>query len=204
MPPRIASLLPSATEALFAMGLGDQVVAVSHACTVPEGAQARPAAVRTRVTETSDQAAIDAQVHELVEAGEPLYVVDEGVLHHVQPDLVVAQGTCQVCGAGPADVQAALMRIEPVDRPEVVSLHAHTLDEVIDGIRGLARRAGAPEAGERLARQLRARLDRVAPRRGHRGVVAFLEALKVALAMEISLSDRHVRQLNRRDVDGQG
>ncbi|MDX1612137.1 MAG: cobalamin-binding protein, partial [Candidatus Thermoplasmatota archaeon] len=131
MAQRIVSLLPSATETLHAMGLGERLVARSHACDAPPAVLELPAAMRTRVDTRLTGQALDEHVRALVEAGEPLYVVDEGVLHHVQPDAIICQETCDVCAAGPADVHAALMRIEPVDRPELIKLHAHDLESAL-------------------------------------------------------------------------
>lgn len=161
MSQRIVSLLPSATETLFAMGLGDRVVARSHACDQPPEALQLPAAMRTRVETDGTSREIDGQVQAMAQAEEPMYVVDEGVLHHVQPDLIVAQDTCQVCAAGPADVQAALMRIEPADRPEIVTLHAHGLEGVFEDMRTLGDAAGAPGAADGLIEGLRTRVEHV-------------------------------------------
>lgn len=158
---RIVSLLPSATETLFAMGLGDRVVARSHACDQPPEARELPAAMRARIEATGSSREIDGQVQAMVQGDEPMYVVDEGVLHHVQPDLIVAQDTCQVCAAGPADVQAALMRIEPVDRPEIVTLHAHGLESVFEDMLTLGRAAGVPETARGLVEGLRTRVEHV-------------------------------------------
>lgn len=161
MSQRIVSLLPSATETLFAMGLGDRVVATSHACDQPPEARDLPAAMRTRIETSGTSRQIDAQVQAVARSEEPMYVVDEGVFHHVQPDLIVAQDTCQVCAAGPADVQAALMRIEPTDRPEIVTLHAHGLDSVFEDMITLGQAAGAADAAQALVEGLRARVDHV-------------------------------------------
>lgn len=161
MSQRIVSLLPSATETLFAMGLGDRVVARSHACDQPPEACKLPAAMRTRIEAQGTSREIDGQVQAMVQAGEPMYVVDEGVLHHVQPDMIVAQDTCQVCAAGPADVHAALMRIEPADRPEIVTLHAHGLEGVFQDMLTLGEAAGAREVAEGLVEGLRTRVEHV-------------------------------------------
>lgn len=159
---RIASLVPGATETLFAIGLGDRVEAVSHACDFPGEATELPAATRVRIDVGGDSRAIDEAVGEAGEAGEPMYEVLGEVLHHARPELVVAQEACEVCGVTPVDVEAALARVEPADRPEVLALHPHTLEDVVEDVRRLGEAAGAPEPARALARELRERVDRVA------------------------------------------
>src|SRR5688500_11638601 len=94
---RIASLVPSATEMLFALGLGENIVAVTHECDYPEGARALPHLTRTVVPVGLDAAAIDAEVKRVVGEGRALYELDEERLAAVAPDLIVTQALCEVC-----------------------------------------------------------------------------------------------------------
>ena len=95
---RIVSLLPSATEALFALGLGDQVVAVTHECDYPPEAAALPIVTRSTLQLADKQSgAIDAAVSLAALEGRSLYSVDTGAILALQPDLVVAQDICDVC-----------------------------------------------------------------------------------------------------------
>src|ERR671925_555211 len=94
---RIVSLLPSATEILFLLGLGDRVVGVSHECDYPPEAEARPALVRPAVDPGLPSAELDAQVSARLRAGQGLYVLDEALLAELRPDLVVTQALCDVC-----------------------------------------------------------------------------------------------------------
>lgn len=164
VPDRIVSLLPAATEICFALGLGERVEATSHACDHPPAAAKLPSATRTRVDPDGASTEIDAAVREAVEADEPLYEVLEEVLHHAQPDLVITQDACSVCGVTPVDVEAAMARIEPVHRPEVLSLHPHTLEDVIEDVRRVGRATGATTEGAELADRLEARVDGVRER----------------------------------------
>lgn len=164
MAERIVSLVPAATETLFAVGAGEKVVAVSHACDHPPAADKLPEATRTRVDASEGSREIDRTVRGAREEGTPLYEVLEEVLHHAQPDLVVAQEACQVCGITPVDVEAALSRIEPVERPEVLAVHPHRLDDVLEDVGTLADNAGAPEGGQALVDELRERIDAVEDR----------------------------------------
>lgn len=158
---RIVSLVPATTETLFRLGAGDRVEAVSHACDTPPEAAELPSATRTRHDLEGSSREIDEAVRSAVDEGEPMFEVLQEVLHHAQPDLVFTQEACDVCGITPVDVEAAFARIEPVDRPEMVSLHPHTLSDVVDDVQRIAEAAGIPEAGAELAAELRERVQAV-------------------------------------------
>ncbi|MEX2253494.1 MAG: ABC transporter substrate-binding protein, partial [Thermoleophilaceae bacterium] len=156
---RIASLVPSATEMLFALGVGDSVVAVTHECDYPEQAALLPHLTRTVVPPGLSTAEIDAAVRERTERGEPLYELDEQRLDELVPDLIVTQAVCEVCAVSFDDVQAVAERLP--SRPEVISLDPATLGEVLGDVPRLAAAAGAEEAGERLVADCSERIDRV-------------------------------------------
>ena len=130
---RICSLLPSATEILFELGLGDSVVGVTHECDFPAEAAKRPALIRPRVDPTAAPAEIDRQVMELVARGESIYAVDAGLLASLHPDLIVTQDLCHVCAASPDDLATALTRLPKA--PQVLSLTPRRLRDVWDDIR---------------------------------------------------------------------
>lgn len=158
---RIASLVPAATEILFELGLGDRVTARSHACDHPEAVLELPAATRTRIETTGSSKEIDEAVRAQVASGEPMFQVLEEVLHHAEADLVIVQEACAVCGITPADVGGALSRIEPGDWPEILSLHPHTLEDVLDEVGRVADAAGQPRMGELVRKALAARIETV-------------------------------------------
>ena len=145
---RIASLVPSATEMLFALGLGDQVVAVTHECDYPPGAEQLPHLTRSVIPYDLDAAGIDRAVRERTGHGEALYELDEGLLEELYVDLIVTQAVCEVCAVSFDDVQAAAERLP--SRPQVISLDPSTIGEVLADVSRLAEAAGVPEAGERL------------------------------------------------------
>ena len=145
---RIASLVPSATEMLFALGLGDQVVAVTHECDYPPGAEQLPHLTRSVIPDDLDAAGIDRAVRERTGHGEALYELDEGLLEELYVDLIVTQAVCEVCAVSFDDVQAAAERLP--SRPQVISLDPSTIGEVLADVSRLAEAAGVPEAGERL------------------------------------------------------
>ena len=125
---RIVSLLPSATEMLFALGLDKEIVGVSHECDFPPNARTKPAVIHSRLPHDAPAAEIDRLVGEYVARGESLYAVDADLLETLQPDLIITQDLCHVCAASPDDLAAALARFER--RPEVLSLNPQDLGDV--------------------------------------------------------------------------
>ncbi len=156
---RIASLVPSATEALFALGLGDDVVAVTHECDHPAAAAHLPKLTASVIAEGLPPAEIDARVREVTGRGESLYRLDEDRLTALAPELIVTQALCAVCAVSLDDVRTVAGRIE--SRPAVISLDPETLAEVLDDLVRLAQATGDPGRGERLRTELGARLDTV-------------------------------------------
>jgi iron complex transport system substrate-binding protein len=156
---RIASLVPSATEALFSLGLGDQVVAVTHECDHPPEALVLPRLTRSVIPAGLEPREVDARVRELTGRGEALYELDEATLAELAPDLIVTQALCAVCAVSYDDVRVVSERLD--SRPEVISLDPGTLKEVLDDLIRLGEATGARQSGEVLAAQLQARLDRV-------------------------------------------
>lgn len=156
---RIASLVPSATETLFALGLGDQVVAVTHECDHPQEVRRLPRLTSSVIEDGLRPAAIDARVRELTGCGESLYGLDEPRLAGLAPDLIVTQALCAVCAVSVDDVRAVAARLP--GRPAVLSLDPVNLDEVLADAVELAAACDARPAGERLELDLRNRLERV-------------------------------------------
>jgi iron complex transport system substrate-binding protein len=156
---RIASLVPSATESLFALGLGDRVVAVTHECDYPAEALRLPRLTRSVIPEGLQPREIDTMVREVTGRGEPLYELDEGRLADVAPDLIVTQALCAVCAVSYEDVRAVAGRLP--SNPDVISLDPSSLSDVLDDLLRLAGATGGRERGQNLRADLQARLDRV-------------------------------------------
>jgi iron complex transport system substrate-binding protein len=154
---RVCSLLPSATEVLFALGCGDRVVGVTHECDFPEAAKEKPRLIRPRVDPQAAPREIDRQVRALVDAGQSLYGVDAELLIRLAPDLIVTQNLCHVCAASPEDLGAVLARM--VRSPNVLTLTPHTLEDVWRDVERVGDAVGERERGFELAAGLR---DRVA------------------------------------------
>lgn len=156
---RIASLVPSATEALFALGFGDSVVAVTHECDHPPAVTRLPRLTSSVIPADLPAAEIDARVREVIGRGDALYRLDEETLTALEPDLIVTQALCAVCAVSYDDVRAVAERLP--SRPRVLSLDPEALDEVFDDLVVLAEAAGDASRGEQLRAELRARLHRV-------------------------------------------
>jgi len=149
---RIVSLLPSATEALFALGLGDQVVAVTHECDYPPEVALLPIVTRSTLQlSEKESGAIDAEVSLAAMEGRSLYSVDTDAILALEPDLVVAQDICDVC-AIPADQVA-----QDLAGIRMIRQHPHSFADVLADIEELAHACDADPA--RLMRSLRLRVD---------------------------------------------
>jgi iron complex transport system substrate-binding protein len=153
---RIASLVPSATEALFALGFGAQVVAVTHECDHPAEASRLPRLTRSMLPPGLEPDEVDARVREITGRGEALYKLDEPALAGLEPDLIVTQALCAVCAVSYDDVRAVAERLD--SRPEVISLDPKRLQQVLDDLVRLADACGDRERGVQLRADLNARL----------------------------------------------
>lgn len=149
-------MVPSATEMLFALGLGDDVVGVTHECDYPPEATVRPRLTRSVLPPGLTAAEIDAAVREIVGRGQALYELDESLLRTLDVDLIVTQAVCAVCAVSYDDVRAVATRLPST--PDVLSLDPATFAEVLGDIDRLATAAGATGAGETLRRDLDERL----------------------------------------------
>jgi iron complex transport system substrate-binding protein len=156
---RIVSLVPSATELLFALGLGDEITAVTHECDFPPRARELPKVTRDVIGPGLSSAQIDRAVRDLTEQGLAIYELDEPLLERLQPDLIVTQELCTVCAVAYEDVTKVAERIE--SHPKVISLDPTTLGEVLGDVRTLAQAADAKDAGVDLVQDAAGRIDRV-------------------------------------------
>src|SRR4051794_35788721 len=156
---RIASLVPSATETLFALGLGDEVVGVTHECDYPPAAAELPHLTRSVIPEGLPAAEIDRAVRDLTQQGKAIYELDHGALLDAEPELIVTQALCPVCAVSVEDVRAIAQEMER--EPQILSLDPTTLGEVLADIRTLGVAADAVEEADALLAQLADRLDAV-------------------------------------------
>jgi iron complex transport system substrate-binding protein len=174
---RIVSLVPSATEMLFALGLGPDLIAVTHECDYPPPARELPRITRDVLPPGLTAAQIDAAVKERTLAGESIYELDAEALHELRPDLIVTQALCSVCAVSYDDVRAIAEEIDT--QPLVISLDPHTVGEVLGDARTLAQATDSKDAAVELLSDASTRIDRVrlAVRAAQRPRVVALEWL---------------------------
>src|SRR5881296_3010639 len=154
---RIASLLPSATEIAFALGLGNEVVAVSHECDYPPEASNRPALTKSAFHEKIHRSLeVDQEVEK---RGGDIYQIDEKLLERLQPDLILTQELCAVCAVSYTKVKEAA-RVLDADT-KIVSLEPSNLEEIVDNILLVGRMTGKLAEAEKLARQMLQRINMV-------------------------------------------
>ena len=151
--------MPSSTEMLFALGLGPQVVAVTHECDHPAAVDDLPRLSRSTIPAGLDAAGIDAAVRERVESGSSLYALDTAALERLDVDLIVTQQVCTVCAVSSDDVRAVAARLP--SRPAVLSLDPSRLGDVLGDAVTLASACDDVEAGRRLRARMQARIDAV-------------------------------------------
>ncbi|MDX6635620.1 MAG: iron complex transport system substrate-binding protein [Solirubrobacterales bacterium] len=154
---KIASLVPSATEMLFALGLGGDVVGVTHECDFPPAAAALPHLTRTVLPPGLGAGEIDAAVKKVVGEGRALYTLDEEKLVELEPDLIVTQAVCEVCAVSYEDVVAVAARLP--GSPRVLQQDPSTLGEVLEDVTRLGAAAGIEAQAAAVRRELEARLE---------------------------------------------
>lgn len=156
---RIVSLVPSATEMLFALGLGEDVVAVTHECDYPPEAIRLPRVTRDKLPAGLSPAQIDAAVKERTLNGESIYALDTRALHELQPDLIITQALCQVCAVSYDDVRDIAEEID--SQPIVLALDPHTVGEVLGDARTIAQATDTKDQAVDLIREASERIDRI-------------------------------------------
>jgi iron complex transport system substrate-binding protein len=158
---RLVSLLPSATEIVYALGLGDDLVGVTFECDQPSAARTeKTVVVGGRDTRGMTPGEIDSYVRTQMAAGADLYTLHAEALAELEPDLILTQDLCRVCALPSGRVEDALDYLGC--RADVLSLDPHSLDDVLDSILAIGQRAGVADRATRLTIELRARLARIA------------------------------------------
>lgn len=156
---KIASLVPHATELLFALGVGDQVVGVTHECDYPPEAGSLRKLTRDALPHGLSAGEIDAAVRARTEEGLSIYELDEDALSECEPDLIVTQALCPVCAVSYEEVSEIATRLPST--PHVISLDPRTLGEALGDIRTVAAAVDRKDEGVDLVRQAADRIDRV-------------------------------------------
>lgn len=158
---RICSLLPSATEIVYALGLGDQLVGVSHACDYPELAATKPMVSRSarQITcLTSEE--IDAIVRQARANSNPLYWIDGNLLRQLKPDLIITQELCELCAVDSGSVFETAAKVLDYE-PEILTIRPNLVADILQNVRNIASSAGAVQQGVDLAESLQTRIQTV-------------------------------------------
>jgi len=157
---RICSFLPSATEILYELDLGDSVVGVTHECDFPPEASKKTVVVRSSFDASKlNSEEINSMIVQLVRNGKDIYVVDDRALKKANPDLIVAQGLCEVCSPHMKELDRAMHILD--NKPKVIVLDPHNLDDVLVSIEQVAKTVGREKKGNEVVNALRNRIDHV-------------------------------------------
>lgn len=156
---RICSLLPSATEILYALGLGDQVVGVSHTCDYPAEARSKPVVTHSlREVSHLGSREIDALIQQARANSNPVHWIDGELLRELQPDLIVTQEICQVCAIGSGSVYETAARVLDY-QPQIITSRPAGLEDIYQNIRTIGRATDVSERADGLVRSLRSRVE---------------------------------------------
>jgi iron complex transport system substrate-binding protein len=175
---RIVSLLPSATEIVCSLGLGEQLVGVTHECDYPAFVRDLPKVTRTLIRTAASSGEIDRLVREQLATSRALYTLDAALLEELRPDLIVTQALCDVCAVAEEEVRAAACRLPGA--PRVINLEPQRLADVFAAIRQVAQAADVERHGDEVVQELTARVEAVVSRTAaleRRPRVALLEWL---------------------------
>ena len=158
---RIVSLLPSATEMVFALGLGDNLAGVSYACDYPDAAASLPVVSHSlREIKHLDSGEIDALVQQARANNNPMYWIDGELLAHLRPDLIITQELCEVCAIGSGSVFETAAKVLDY-QPQILTIRPNRLGDIMQNISNIADAAGIPQRGRELRQSLEARAQRV-------------------------------------------
>ena len=158
---RICSLLPSATEMVYALGLGDQLVGVSHTCDYPDEAGSKPVVSRSiRQIRHLSSIEIDSIIQQARANSNPLYWIDEDLLRQLRPDVILTQEICEVCAISSGSVYETAAKALDY-QPEFVTVRPAGLEDIFTNIRNIGNAANVPDRSTELVKDLRRRVKRV-------------------------------------------
>ena len=161
---RIVSLLPSATEIVFALGLGDSLVGVSHMCDYPAGARGLPIVSRSvRSKSHLSSVEIDTIIQQARASGNPVYIIDGDLLCQLKPDLILTQELCEVCAVGAGSVFETASKVLDY-QPEILSIRPASLDDIYGNIQRIGDAAGVTGDAQHLVSEMQERAGYVAER----------------------------------------
>lgn len=184
-PPRVVSLIASATEIVHALGVDSWLVGRSHECDYPASVLSLPACSSAKFDVHGDSRQIDERVKATLLSATSVYNVDTGLLNELAPTVILTQSQCEVCAVSLKDVQAAVCDVV-TSQPQVVSLEPNSLSDVWDDIRRVGRALDLSDRAERLIGELQQRLERISQRccaiAGPRPSIACIEWIEPLMA----------------------
>lgn len=157
---KLVSFLPSATEILYELGVGDDVLAVTHECNYPIEAKSKPRVIHSSFDpQKMSSQEIDKKVVELVSSGQDIYILDEQVLKKANPDLIVAQGICEVCSPYTREIDKAVSLLG--GKPEVLVLDPKNLDDILQNIITVGEKVGRQDKAKDFVLKLQKRISNI-------------------------------------------
>jgi len=168
---RIVSFLPSSTEILYEIGAGSQLVGVTHECKYPDDAKRKPRVINSSFDASKmNSKDIDQKIIELVQSGRDIYLIDDEKLRGAKPDLIIAQGVCEVCAPFTKEINRATCVLGY--NPDILVLDPHDLDDILTSIMDIAERVGRVTEGRKLIVSLQKRIDDIRIRVGNKRIGA--------------------------------
>jgi iron complex transport system substrate-binding protein len=152
--------LPSATEILYELGVDSQIIGVTHECNYPEEAKSKPRVINSAFdASTMSSKEIDDKIVELFKNGKDIYVVNDNTLKESKPDIIVAQGICEVCSPFTKEIKRAISILEY--NPKVIILEPSNLSDILDNILEIAKNVGKIEEGQNLVGLLKDKINKI-------------------------------------------
>ena len=156
----IVSFLPSATEILYEIGIGSQIIGVTHECNYPKEATLKPRVINSAFDPSRmSSKEIDNKIVELFNNGKDIYIVNDDLLKELRPDIIIAQGLCKVCSPFTKEIKRAISVLGY--NPKVIILEPSTISDILDNILEISKSAGKFKEGENLVKSLKSKIDRI-------------------------------------------
>ena len=157
---RIVSFLPSATEILYEIGAGSRIIGVTHECNYPKEAKSKPRVINSSFdASTMSSKEIDNKIVELFANGKDIYIINEEILRELKPDLIVAQGICEVCSPFSKEIKRAISILGY--NPKVIVLDPHNIYDILDNITEIATNIGKIKEGQNLVKSLEDKINKI-------------------------------------------
>ena len=156
----IVSFLPSATEILYELGAGPHLLGVTHECNYPEEAKSKPKIINSSFdASTMTSKEIDDKIVELFSNGKDIYLINDNLLKELRPDVIVAQGICEVCSPFTKEIKRAVSILGY--NPKVIILDPHNISDILDNIYEIAKNVGKIKEGQNLVKILKDKINRI-------------------------------------------